>query len=134
MSRGPGNWQRRILDALDTMGPEHVYLVPDLVRDNVPNPTRSDHVSARRAVRRLSEDGRILAGRFALDGRATALGFTRPDSEVRANVSWGANLTPVWHSSVPEGMPWQSWDPQCTGDRQKVSKLTPSFPRPRGAS
>lgn len=59
MSRGPGRWQRVLLDAL-----EHHDLgtVGTIVENHLGRkPSREELVAARRAVRRLVEDGRIEA-------------------------------------------------------------------------
>ena len=59
MSRGPGRWQRAILDALSEYEVGDVLTIAYnlLGRD----PTRTEMVAARRAVRRLAEDGQVRA-------------------------------------------------------------------------
>lgn len=105
MGRGPGVWQRRILETLDRMTDEQVCYVKDLVGWSVGEPSRSDHVAARRATKRLSEMGKVRAGLFRhVDegGRhRDALAFTRPESRVESNFYAGHDLTPDWYSTIP---------------------------------
>jgi len=58
MSRGPGRWQRLFLELLDEY--DHVGII-DVVDDRAylegREATRAEHVAARRAARRLAEDG-----------------------------------------------------------------------------
>lgn len=62
MSRGPGIWQRRILDAVERLDQDQMWVVESIVRHYVGSPTRSNLAAAVRAARRLSEDGRIKVG------------------------------------------------------------------------
>src|SRR6185437_5297253 len=58
MSRGPGTWQRAILGIA---GDGLATTVRAIVLDCVPQPTRSDYVSARRATKTLALSGRVSA-------------------------------------------------------------------------
>lgn len=58
MSRGPGRWQRAILAALDEYA--HVPVI-DLVYAEVARPDRKHMVAARRAAKRLAQDGHVRA-------------------------------------------------------------------------
>jgi hypothetical protein len=58
MSRGPGSWQRALLNVTDG---GLAMTVKAVVLDSVPQPARSDYVSARRATRSLAEAGRLSA-------------------------------------------------------------------------
>jgi hypothetical protein len=59
MSRGPGRWQRALLDDLDG---HDLGAVGTLVHNHLGRPpTRSEMVAARRAARRLAEDGLVQA-------------------------------------------------------------------------
>jgi len=60
VSRGPGRWQRVILERVGTA--PYVAAVQDIVADTVVNPTRSNEVAARRAARLLKRDGRLGTG------------------------------------------------------------------------
>jgi len=63
VSRGPGRWQRVILDRLRH---EHVICVNDVVVANVLNPSRADFVAARRGAATLASAGRVGTGRITL--------------------------------------------------------------------
>jgi hypothetical protein len=58
MSRGPGIWQRTLLNVTDG---GLAMTVRAVVMDSVTQPARSDYVSARRATRSLALAGRISA-------------------------------------------------------------------------
>jgi hypothetical protein len=58
MSRGPGTWQRAILDIT---GDGLATTVRAVVLDTVAQPTRGDYVSARRATKTLALAGRVSA-------------------------------------------------------------------------
>lgn len=114
MSRGPGRWQRAILTAVETITPEQVVGLTYIVRDEVgETPTRAEMVAARRAVKRLVEDGHIRAGWFwgsdPNGRRVQVLGIMTPDSVV----------SPTYHGTERTGLPeWHtprtSW-PTPTG-------------------
>lgn len=59
MSRGPGRWQRAILDALSEYEVGDVLTIAYNFLDR--DPSRAEMVAARRAVRRLAEDGQVRA-------------------------------------------------------------------------
>jgi len=63
VSRGPGRWQRAILDRLRH---QYVVAVHDVVTAQVVDPSRSDYVAARRAAWALCRARRVGAGHVTL--------------------------------------------------------------------
>ncbi len=59
MSRGPGRWQRLLLEALEAHEAVSVLAVTWHQFDPAGVPSRSDLVAARRAAHRLRELGRV---------------------------------------------------------------------------
>lgn len=105
MSRGPGIWQRRILDTLEDLDTHQFIPLWKIVDTHVQDPTRTHDVAARRAARRLSEEGKIKAGLMRLritDGsQRDYLVVTHPDSPLESNVYYGDTATPSWHTLIP---------------------------------
>lgn len=96
LSRGPGRWQRVLLAALDVSEAVRVSSAPYAVSVN---PTRADFVAARRAARRLAEDGQVRAIYVYLPTldqtrRTPQLVITRPGSDIQGNAEPGAR--PSW--------------------------------------
>lgn len=98
MSRGPGVWQRRILTAVAQLPQNDIYTLRSIVEAWVSDPQRSDHVSARRAAKRLAEDGRIKCGveRF-IEGEFLVVG--RGDCTYKPEASTFFD-GPVWYTLV----------------------------------
>lgn len=88
MSRGPGRWQRALLDALEV---DDVVVVNRVTAAVVgPDATRATHVAFRHAARRLAEEGRVRAFyRMAptADGRYLSyhLAVARPTSTAQGD-------------------------------------------------
>ena len=64
MSRGPGKWQRYILETIEAAKPNAMIPVTDLYKDG---DTRSTKEAIRRAVRVLDERGEIQSGEGWID-------------------------------------------------------------------
>jgi hypothetical protein len=87
ISRGPGRWQRVILDALAQHTDYDIFGVYALVEEHLQRtPTRSELVAARRAVKTLAIAGKIRAiyhPHPTIDGReAPELTVIRPDADI----------------------------------------------------
>lgn len=87
MSRGPGVWQRLLLDALEGVEAVNTSSAPYAM---TPAPTRSDFVAVRRAARRLAETGQVRAIYRYLPTRDESrftpqLVVTRLDSQLQGN-------------------------------------------------
>ena len=75
MSRGPGKWQRRLLDAVEAAGDRGVLAVSI-------DGTASQKVAQRRAARELAKAGRIKLGAYSgIDGHHRMVAYP-PDVEV----------------------------------------------------
>ena len=102
MGRGPGLWQRVILDALEDVEAVPTTAVAYAVRDA---PTRSDFVAVRRAARTLAEAGKVRAIYMYLpthdETRSTPqLVVTRTDSQLQGTVA-DMGGTPEWITTPP---------------------------------
>lgn len=102
MSRGPGRWQRVLIDLLDT---HEAFSVADAVRATTSNPTRSDLVAARRAARSLVEAGKARAVYVYLptaDGarQTPQLVLTGTESSLQSNAA-SSNGCPSWVEPAP---------------------------------
>jgi len=102
MGRGPGLWQRVILDTLEDAEAVPTTAVAYAIRGN---PTRSDFVAVRRAARVLAEAGKVRAIYMWLpthdESRTTPqLVVTRPDSEMQGTVAALGTL-PSWVTRPP---------------------------------
>lgn len=107
MSRGPGRWQRVLLDALARDNFD-VHGVGATIWDHLGRPaTRSEEVAARRAAKRIVETGQaraIYCWANDVNGRRTHhLALTRPDSTKRGTaaplrapdwITWGRRDEP----------------------------------------
>ncbi len=113
MSRGPGRWQRHLLDALEEY--ELVVVVNLVSQVTGGSATRAEHVAARRAARTLAEAGRCRAVYMAgctecgklvdspMDrccGRITHMLTVTVDPTVRSTLI--PRNTPAWVSVAPE--------------------------------
>ena len=62
MSRGPGRWQRVILDHMDNNPQYKAATLDSIVREHLQRtPTRSEMVAARRALKTLAIAGKVRA-------------------------------------------------------------------------
>lgn len=104
MSRGPGFWQRLLLDALEGTEAVSVSSAPWAASDS---PTRSDFVAVRRAAATLAQAGKVRAIYRYLPTRderrmTPRLVVTRPDSTMPGNVA-KTRPTPEWVTDPPPG-------------------------------
>lgn len=121
MGRGPGIWQRVILDTLeqgDVLLP--VVSLAYAVRGN---PTRSDFVAARRAVRTLAEAGKVRAIYMWMPTRDETrmipqLVVTRSDSEQHGTVADLGEKVPEWVTRSPT-----SFDKVAASTRQIAAMM-----------
>lgn len=100
MSRGAGVWQRTILEIADDMD-DTTYCTVEVVglQRLGRNPTRSEKVAIRRAMKQLALSGRILVGTFntenVVGNGSMLLGFTPVDTKLRSTLY--AVKRPEWH-------------------------------------
>jgi len=97
MSRGPGVWQRLLLDALEGVEAVNVSTAAYALRG--PRPARADFVAVRRAARALAEAGKVRAVYVYLpthdESRMTPqLVVTRPDSDIQGNTEPAGGMPP----------------------------------------
>lgn len=91
MSRGPGRWQRALLEALDT---HPIALVGRVTYNHLGRePTRSELVATRRAARRLVEDGKARAIYLGQCRHCQEMSGTWQCPECRAGCTWVLALT-----------------------------------------
>lgn len=97
MSRGPGIWQRRILEQVAELPIDQACMLDGIIRHYETHPTPSHRASARRAVRRLAEDGKIKAGTEKLRGHGLWMLVARPDTTFEVRHSHLMDC-PEWYS------------------------------------
>lgn len=125
MSRGPGRWQRLLLEALE----DHTLVpVSYVVYNNADSPTRSDHVAARRAARRLVKEGKARAtyrrGLTMKNVEGYLLCLSPPDAEIYSDIC-PTNGYPDWvEGMAPSAAPMS---------REDAERLTEAIRRLTGA-
>jgi hypothetical protein len=65
MSKGPGKWQRLVLEVVAGTPVGYFETVDTMLRDwaGIPRPTRAEHEAVRRAVQRLALVGKVAVAR-----------------------------------------------------------------------
>lgn len=93
MSKGPGRWQRAILDAIQDAEYD-LFPVQSIAYEHLDRePTRAELVACRRAVKTLAIAGKVRAVYERFTESACELCVTRPDAGI---VSFGRRNAPGW--------------------------------------
>lgn len=108
MSRGPGRWQRVIIEALDQAGGEVVIVNWACFEHLGREPSRAELVAIRRSVKLLAEQSALKAAFFgcvdAQGNRRQMLGVVPKDSELAGTLI--SDPPPPWHMPNPPSSGW----------------------------